>query len=66
MAAIQYGNRFIFGIPTQEELLAVQSTLMADSIVVSNQDFLVVVRDGKKYAVEYTGTGYSAFLLNEK
>jgi hypothetical protein len=65
MAATQYGFKFIFGIPTQEELLAIQNCLMADHIVLSNRDFLKIARDGRHYAVECIGNGYSAFLLDE-
>ena len=64
--AILSGRRFVFGIPTQDEILAIQHCLMADQIIVSNEDFLKIVRNGNKYAVEQLPNGYSAFLLNEK
>ena len=65
MSAITYGKRFIFGVPTQEEILAIQHCLMADQIIVSNEDFLKIVRNGNKYAVEQLPNGYSAFLLDD-
>jgi hypothetical protein len=66
MALIQNKIRFIFGIPKQEELLAVQDFLMADCLIVSNEDFLKVVRHGRKYTVVKKDNGYAAHLLHEK
>ena len=60
MATI-YGKPFIFGIPTQEELLAIWrdgELADADQIIVSPVDFAKVKRRDELYYVEKSSAGY--------
>jgi hypothetical protein len=60
MAAI-YGKAFVFGIPTQEELLAIWrdgELADADQIIVSPVDFAKVKRRDELYCVEKSSAGY--------
>jgi hypothetical protein len=56
-----YGIAFIYGIPTQQELLEIQQQTDADRLIVSCQDFVFALIDGKKFAVEKTESGYQTF-----
>ena len=60
MAAI-YGKDFVFGVPTQEELLAIWrdgGLAGDDQIIVSPVDFAKVKRRDDIYRVEKSSAGY--------
>ena len=60
MATI-YGKAFVFGIPTQEELLTIWrdgELADADQIIVSPVDFAKVKRRDELYRVEKSSAGY--------
>jgi hypothetical protein len=60
MAAI-YGKPFIFGIPTQEELLTIWrdgELADTDQIIVSPVDFAKVKRHDELYHIEKSSAGY--------
>jgi hypothetical protein len=63
--AIIVGRKFIFGIPTQEELLTIWQSLLStsDEMIASPEEFLKVRRDHMEYAVEKTDGGYSLFRI---
>jgi hypothetical protein len=60
MAAI-YGKDFVFGVPTQEELLAIwRDGELADDdqIIVSPVDFAKVKRRNELYRIQKSSAGY--------
>ena len=66
MAAI-YGKDFVFGVPTQEELLAIwRDGELADDdqIIVSPVDFAKVKRRDELYRIQKSSAGYLFYRAN--